>query len=147
MRSNTTEQYLSSFFLLLSFHWFQWEFFLWAVYNDLPHSAYGCLAMLWFDYITKRTIGSCCLNVSRWIVCSAQTRFQANSLLDNDHTDLYCIFSCPEQLNRWPCPLLGPWVGHHQQSESSQHYRVTLETCDLWDIWSGWWGDMTWPTK
>ena len=30
-----------------------------------------------------------------------------------------------------------------KQSESSQHYRVTLETCDLWDIWSEWWGDMT----
>ena len=26
------------------------------------------------------------------------------------------------------------------------HYRVTLETCDLWDIWSEWWGNMTWPT-
>ena len=25
------------------------------------------------------------------------------------------------------------------------HYRVTLETCDLWDFWSEWWGDMTWP--
>ena len=25
------------------------------------------------------------------------------------------------------------------------HYRVTLETCNLWDIWSEWWGDMTWP--
>ena len=23
--------------------------------------------------------------------------------------------------------------------------RATLETCDLWDIWSKWWGDMTWP--
>ena len=22
-----------------------------------------------------------------------------------------------------------------------------LETCDFWDIWSKWWGDMTWPTK
>ena len=22
---------------------------------------------------------------------------------------------------------------------------VILETCDLWDIWSGLWGDMTWP--
>ena len=27
------------------------------------------------------------------------------------------------------------------------HYRVTLETCDLWDIWSEWWGDMTWLKK
>ena len=22
-----------------------------------------------------------------------------------------------------------------------------LETCDLWNIWSEWWGDMTWPTN
>ena len=26
------------------------------------------------------------------------------------------------------------------------HYRVTLETCDLWNIWPEWWGNMTWPT-
>ena len=26
------------------------------------------------------------------------------------------------------------------------HYRVTLETCDLWDLRSEWWGNMTWPT-
>ena len=25
--------------------------------------------------------------------------------------------------------------------------RATQETCDHWDIWSEWWGDMTWPTK
>ena len=25
--------------------------------------------------------------------------------------------------------------------------RAILETCDLWDIWSEWWGYMTWPTK
>ena len=25
--------------------------------------------------------------------------------------------------------------------------RATLETCELWDIWPEWWGDMTWPTK
>ena len=24
--------------------------------------------------------------------------------------------------------------------------RATLETCDLWDIWSEWWGNMTSPT-
>ena len=23
------------------------------------------------------------------------------------------VFSCPEQLNRLPCPLVGPLVGHH----------------------------------
>ena len=25
--------------------------------------------------------------------------------------------------------------------------RATLETCDLWDILSEWWEDMTWPKK
>ena len=25
--------------------------------------------------------------------------------------------------------------------------RAILETCDLWDIWSEWWGDMTWPKE
>ena len=25
--------------------------------------------------------------------------------------------------------------------------RAILETCDLWDIWSEWWGDMTRPEK
>ena len=49
------------------------------------------------------------------------------------------VFSCPEQLNRWPCPLLGwlvPWLGTTNNQRVSQHYRVTQETCDLWDIWS-----------
>jgi len=27
------------------------------------------------------------------------------------------------------------------------HQRATPESCDLWDIWSEWWGDMNWPTK
>ena len=26
---------------------------------------------------------------------------------------LFVVFSCPEQLNRWPCPLVRPLVGHH----------------------------------
>ena len=27
------------------------------------------------------------------------------------------------------------------------HQRAILETCHLWDIWSEWGGDMTWPKK
>ena len=27
------------------------------------------------------------------------------------------------------------------------YQRAILDTCDLWDIWSEWWGDMTWPKK
>ena len=42
---------------------------------------------------------------------------------------LFVVFSCPEQLNRWPC---------HSVSQSL--------TCDLWDIWSELWEDMVWPT-
>ena len=48
------------------------------------------------------------------------------------------------QLNRWHCHSLT-----HSLSESHFWFdtqRATLETCDLWDIWSEWWGDMTWPT-
>ena len=26
-------------------------------------------------------------------------------------------------------------------------FRVILETCNLWDIWWEWWGDMTWTKK
>ena len=51
------------------------------------------------------------------------------------------LFSCPEQLNRWPCH----WLTHWLSDFLFWHYRVSLETCDLWDIWSEWWGDMTWP--
>ena len=51
---------------------------------------------------------------------------------------LLFIFSCPQQLNRTPCPLV-PLL-----PLTIRHYRVTLETCDLWDIWSEWWRDMTW---
>ena len=30
----------------------------------------------------------------------------------------------------------------------SEHpQRTILETCDLWDIWPDWWGDMTWPKQ
>ena len=57
----------------------------------------------------------------------------------------YChsvFFSCPQQLNRWPCHSLTDSLSHFY----FWHYRVTLETCDLWDIWSEWWGNMTWPS-
>ena len=43
-------------------------------------------------------------------------------------------------------PWSVPWLGT-TNNQSSQQYRVTLETCDLWDIWSEWWGDTTWPKK
>ena len=50
------------------------------------------------------------------------------------------ILSCPEHLNRWPCHSLT----HSIFTFDLQ--RATLETCDLWDILSEWWGNMTWPT-
>ena len=33
---------------------------------------------------------------------------------------------------------LGPALRYLLHLESSQHYRVNQETCDLWDIWSEW---------
>ena len=46
------------------------------------------------------------------------------------------------QLNRWPCHL----VSQSLSQSDSRTYRVTLKTCDLWDIWSERWEDMTWST-
>ena len=37
------------------------------------------------------------------------------------------------------------WLTHSTFTFDIQ--RATLETCDLWDIWSEWWGDMTWLKK
>ena len=63
------------------------------------------------------------INLNMW--CSYRLKFLRFGCI---------IFSCPQQLNRWPCPLLGP--SDQTNNQSSQHYRVTLETCDLSDIWS-----------
>ena len=64
----------------------------------------------------------------------------------NRRAKLYCVFSFPQQLNRWPCHSLTDSLTHSLTNFYFWHYRVTLETCDLWDIWSEWWGNMTWPT-
>ena len=55
------------------------------------------------------------------------------------------IFSCPQQLNRWPCHSLSHSLTHsvtHSLTFTFAIQRATLDTCDLWDIWSEWWGDM-----
>ena len=52
-------------------------------------------------------------------------------------------FSCPGQLNRWPC---------HSLTDSLRTLLIVTQktiqlTSDFPDIWSEWWGDMSWPTK
>ena len=56
---------------------------------------------------------------------------------------LELLFSCPEQLNRWPC---------HSLTDSLRALLIVTQktiqlTSDFPDIWSEWWGDMSWPTK
>ena len=41
--------------------------------------------------------------------------------------------------------LVTHWLTHRTLLIVIQ--RATLDTCDLWDIWSEWLGDMTWPKK
>ena len=41
--------------------------------------------------------------------------------------------------------LVTDWLTHSTFTFDIQ--RTTLETCDLWDIWSEWWGDMNWLKK
>ena len=70
---------------------------------------------------------------------------------DDDEDETWCLifalcfFRCPEQLNRWPCH----WVTESltQGTLLIDIQRATQETCDLWDIWLEWWGDMNWPKK
>ena len=47
------------------------------------------------------------------------------------------VFSCPQQLNRWPC---------HWLTESLRVLLLLTLQSDPTDIWSEWWGNMTWPT-
>ena len=60
-----------------------------------------------------------------------------------------CIFSCPDfclgQLYTYPCHSLS--CSLTPTPFTFWHSRAILETYDLWDIWSEWWGDMTWPKK
>ena len=47
------------------------------------------------------------------------------------------IFSCPGQLNRWPCHSLSGWVIDWLLiSASSEHCRAVVDTCNLSDNWS-----------
>ena len=53
---------------------------------------------------------------------------------------------------RWPCHSLtdGTFTFDIQrETQQCNVSRVTclyVETCDLWDIWSKWWGNIAWPT-
>ena len=50
------------------------------------------------------------------------------------------FFSCPEQLNRWPCHSLTHWLTDWltEGTFTFEIQRATRETCNLWDIWSEW---------
>ena len=46
----------------------------------------------------------------------------------------------PTYLPTYPPTYLCTFIREHPKG-------AILETCDLWDIWSEWWGGMTWPTS
>ena len=48
------------------------------------------------------------------------------------------LFSCPEQLNRWPCPLLGPLVCLRPRDKVTYWAvldRTTLRSSNPIDVW------------
>ena len=65
--------------------------------------------------------------------------FSAQPVLEKAPRTISSVFSCPQQLKRWPC---------HSVSQSLTHWPfdfdikktikqwTSRETCDLWDIWS-----------
>ena len=56
------------------------------------------------------------------------------------------VFSCPDRV--WDSSIPTP-VTHSLPTRTFYFltYRVTLEPCDLWDIWSEWLWDMSWPKE
>ena len=63
-----------------------------------------------------------------WKICSLSSGWRSKCMLDLE-IQIY-VFSCPEQLNRWPCHS----VTHSNFTSDKQ--RAILKSCDLWDIWS-----------
>ena len=58
------------------------------------------------------------------------------------------LFFC-QYFNRWPCHLVTHSTHSltHSRDDTLLKHRVTPETCNLWDIQSEWWIDMTWEKK
>ena len=64
------------------------------------------------------------------------------------------LFFFPGSIPIWFLAVQNSSIGDlvtHSLSHSGYfyfwHYRVTLETCDLWYSWTEWWGDIAWPKK
>ena len=67
---------------------------------------------------------------------SDKWQFSKQSLWDLAHQMNFSLAVQNSSIGLIVRPSLGPTK--LLQSDSSQHYRVILETCDLWDIWSEW---------
>ena len=53
------------------------------------------------------------------------------------------VFSCPEQLNRWPCH----WLTHSLRTLLIDIQKTIELSSDLPDIWSEWWRNVSWLTE
>ena len=58
------------------------------------------------------------------------------------HWRLLTFFSCPEQPNGWICHSLSQSLSQDFTNWLSKN--IYILTLDLSDIWSEWWGDITW---
>ena len=45
---------------------------------------------------------------------------------------------------KWALPLPRRWILHYYKLQIIHLQRAIFETCDLWDICSEWWENMTW---
>ena len=62
---------------------------------------------------------------------------------DPDSDSTYLIFSCPEQLNWWPCPLLGLTELYNQSLHKPTEWPHTLVTFGTFDQSD----EETWPDQ
>ena len=116
--------------------------------KELGHSAFQngfYCTLFWFGwYLTLKSFFLLCTSTYGMFICIL---FHSSLCLQKGFPHLstslyYLLFSCPEQLNRWPCHWLTNWLTH-SVTFTFAIQRAILETCYHWDIWSEWWGDMT----
>ena len=121
----------------------------WPLANVI-FSVFFFLVRLGFSALTQLLIFKCLLTMfltvllARWPSTFDSRSFNWVAVIPGSAST---VFSCPAYSS------IGDLVTHaltHSLSKRpfEEHNNiVTQETCDPWDIWSGWWGDMTSPKK